>query len=819
MVLGETHEKKAIICAAILIVCCAAGALANDPPRIASGTIAFVKQVVYDLAVKTHAVVAADFDGDGDLDLASTSETNGIVYWHENDGAGGFVTHTVDPDLVGAYPIHTGDVDLDGDPDILSCGYFANMIVWYENDGSAGFTRRVVDAASEGPHSVVTGDMDDDGDIDLLATHQDFGNAVVWYENDGNEGFTLHMIDSAAFGAKRAEYADIDDDGDMDVIAGSYSAQEVVWYENDGSENFTKRTIDQPASGAYYVYPVDIDGDDDLDVLAAIRLEDQIALYRNDGSGNFTQQIIDSVAYRARSVAVADVDGDGDPDPISANHDENLSAWYENDGAGGFIKHVVDFDAFGSYGVTPIDIDFDGDIDVLNAIKLDNTVAVNYQIRSHHAHLWGAGGTLVIDATRLLTTDTDDGPADLTYMLTDAPVHGEIQKDGVTVPLSGTFTQQDVNSGLVTYVHDGSVSYSDRFDFSVADGGEDGVLPAQGTFKIDLLPTLSGYWPLDEGNGTVAGDLSGMGNDGTLLNGAAFEASTGDGSASAVRFDGVNDLIDLGNLDVNGTGFTLVVRFNAVSFPGLQHDPRLISKASGAEAYEHVFMLGMFKWQRETEPTEDVRLRGRIRIGGVTRTVIASQGAIETDRWYHAAMTYDGTELRLYLNGAQVGGVTGLSGPVDTAPTVAVAIGGQPPGAGGRCFDGLIDDVRIVQRALTAEEIMAIVDPITSVPDDIPETPGRRELHAVLYQNKPNPFNPVTTIPFELLRPMHVKLSVYTVTGKLVSTIVDEEMAAGRKEVVWDARDGRGRPTASGIYFYRLVAGGEVQTKKMVLLR
>jgi hypothetical protein len=180
-------------------------------------------------------------------------------------------------------------------------------------------------------------------------------------------------------------------------------------------------------------------------------------------------------------------------------------------------------------------------------------------------------------------------------------------------------------------------------------------------------------------------------------------------------------------------------------------------------------------------------------------------------------MTYDGTALCLYLDGVQVGGVTGLSGPVDTAPTVAVAIGGQPPGAGGRCFDGLIDDVRILQRALTADEIMAILDPIAAVPEDTPETPGRSG-SVVLYQNHPNPFNPMTTILFELSRPMHVKLNVYTVAGELVSTLVDEEMAAGRKEVVWNARDG-GRPMASGIYFYRLVAGGETQTKKMVLLR
>ncbi len=89
----------------------------------------------------------------------------------------------------------------------------------------------------------------------------------------------------------------------------------------------------------------------------------------------------------------------------------------------------------------------------------------------------------------------------------------------------------------------------------------------------------------------------------------------------------------------------------------------------------------------------------------------------------------------------------------------------------------------------------------------------------VLHQNYPNPFNPATIIRFDLPRSGHVKLSVYNVNGALVSTITDRHMKEGRKEVTWDARDSRGNPVASGIYFCRLVAGDFSQTRKMVLLR
>ncbi len=99
--------------------------------------------------------------------------------------------------------------------------------------------------------------------------------------------------------------------------------------------------------------------------------------------------------------------------------------------------------------------------------------------------------------------------------------------------------------------------------------------------------------------------------------------------------------------------------------------------------------------------------------------------------------------------------------------------------------------------------------------DETPSVPQAFALH----QNVPNPFNPSTVIRFDLPRAAHVGLHIYDVSGRLVRTLVDTEMDAGCKEIHWDGRDGGGRRVASGIYFYRLVAGNFVQTKKMVLLR
>ncbi len=103
----------------------------------------------------------------------------------------------------------------------------------------------------------------------------------------------------------------------------------------------------------------------------------------------------------------------------------------------------------------------------------------------------------------------------------------------------------------------------------------------------------------------------------------------------------------------------------------------------------------------------------------------------------------------------------------------------------------------------------------TDVDEDLPQVPNA----FALYQNSPNPFNPVTTIRFDLPRAEHVRLVVYNVKGELVATLADQNMDAGRKEITWDAKDSAGRTATSGVYFYRLVAGEFVETRKMILLR
>jgi len=88
-----------------------------------------------------------------------------------------------------------------------------------------------------------------------------------------------------------------------------------------------------------------------------------------------------------------------------------------------------------------------------------------------------------------------------------------------------------------------------------------------------------------------------------------------------------------------------------------------------------------------------------------------------------------------------------------------------------------------------------------------------------LSQNHPNPFNPETTIRYDLAEAGAVRLSLYNVSGQLIRTLVDGERAAGSYSVTWDGRNDAGRDVASGIYLSRMEVGGFSAVRKLVLVR
>ncbi len=85
--------------------------------------------------------------------------------------------------------------------------------------------------------------------------------------------------------------------------------------------------------------------------------------------------------------------------------------------------------------------------------------------------------------------------------------------------------------------------------------------------------------------------------------------------------------------------------------------------------------------------------------------------------------------------------------------------------------------------------------------------------------NYPNPFNPATTIRYALPEASDVRLTIYNVLGQQVRALVQGHQEAGYYRVTWDGRDDNGRVVSSGVYLYRFVSSGLVETRRMLLLK
>ncbi len=179
---------------------------------------------------------AADFDGDGDLDVATANIFDTPLNWFSNDGDGNFSPNpTIGETQFNIQQILVTDLDLDGDSDILTATNGENRVSWHRNDGLGNFTNALdITVEADGALFMAVGDLDLDGFVDVVSA-SNHDNKFAWYRHlDGQGTFgPQQILEQGVDHARSVAVADIDNDGDLDVIASSQNDSTIVWFEND----------------------------------------------------------------------------------------------------------------------------------------------------------------------------------------------------------------------------------------------------------------------------------------------------------------------------------------------------------------------------------------------------------------------------------------------------------------------------------------------------------------------------------------------------------------------------------------------------------
>ncbi len=348
---------------------------------------AIVEHIITTDALFATSVYAAYINGDGFIDVLSSSDGDNTIAWYENtDGLGNFVEHIITNTALRAFSVHAEDINGDGFMDVLSASWDDNTIAWYENvngDGSVWIENIIVSDLFQA-RVVYAADINGNGDMDVLCGSWG-SELLIWYENvNGNGSAWIENIIVSGLGVIPSVYAaDFNGDGFIDVLSAFIAAiPTIAWYENDGNGIFTEHPIAQGAevAGLAYVHAADINGDGFIDVLFASE-NDKIAWYENtDGQGSFgPQQIISTTADRPVGLYATDMDGDGNVDVLSASINDNKILLYKNTAGQGnsWVEELITQNAQFAVDVyaANININVNGSIDALSASVLDNKIA------------------------------------------------------------------------------------------------------------------------------------------------------------------------------------------------------------------------------------------------------------------------------------------------------------------------------------------------------------------------------------------------------------------------------------------------------------
>jgi len=742
-----------------------------------------------------NVAAVSDFDRDGDLDVLGTegqdSTPNPYLVWAENDGFGNFIIHSNVPSgtgsflqgvAVGRFGLGSGSSDnalnvalswhepLNGVPEGI------DVLTVPDDPVNDTWVMGTLFTDSEN-EALSAGDIDRDGDLDLALGRS-------WLRNDGVT-WSRFSIASPTDDPDRNLLVDMNSDGRLDLLIGFEAVNStgpVAWYEQPPSATsiWSEHTITN-LTGPMSVDATDLNRDGDIDIVVGEHHPAQPSaagfyVVENDGDGIWTDHLIHDGDEHHDGTQLVDIDGDGDLDVISIGFNSDDVVLYENlaIGSGGLVDTEPPVLVMAAaWGPTQVQAEFSEAVD--------------------------------------FSTATDPSRYTITPPVTINSVN--LQTDNRSVELDITPLQEGVVYSLAA---------AGVLDLASPPNSSDGLVTVP--FSYVRQPRVSegllALYDFAEGGGSVVADVSGVGSplDLDITDPGAVTWLPGGGlsldSATIVRSAGPATKL----IDAAASNNAITVEAWLASASVAQNGPARMVTCSG-DLSNRNFTLGQgvynagddrFVFRLRTTATSD---------NGEPETPTAS-GSLTT-ALTHVVYTRSATGVvAIYLDGvlAISDFVWGTCDGWD--PSYPLALGNEL--SEDRPWLGTYFLVATYDRALIPVEIQqnynagpdgAEVASLEAL--DINAAPQQY----MLYQNHPNPFNPRTTITFDLPRDEQVRVRIYNLQGRKVRQLHAGVLPRGSHVFTWDGRDDNGRGVAGGVYIFRLESRNYTGTQKMTLVR
>jgi hypothetical protein len=378
-----------------------------------------------------------DLDNDSDLDLAVGTSGTSLQLFRNDQGVLNPSPVWVSNDTDYNQSIAWGDIEGDGDLDLAVGNSTAPGRIYLNNNGVLNTTASWSAPITETTVSVAWGDMDNDGDLDLALGNEGQPNRV--YRNQGLAGgvpqLTLAWSAAITENTTSVAWGDIDNDHDLDLVVGNFALPSHVYFNNGAALNTTPGWSSPAGDWTISIALGDYDNDGDLDLVTGNDGQPN-QLYVNTGDTFSTTATWSSAESDSTlSVAWGDVDGDGDLDLAvgNAGHNGQPNRLYGNHGA--TLSPTAAWSSAESDGSSVAwgDVDNDGDLDL----------AVGYGVQPCRVYrnYGSAGGTPQLTLA-WSSAITDDNTTSIAW--------GDYDNDGDLDLVVGNYGQPDrlyINSG------------------------------------------------------------------------------------------------------------------------------------------------------------------------------------------------------------------------------------------------------------------------------------------------------------------------------------------------------------------------------------
>jgi len=376
----------------------------------------------------TTALITADLDQDGDLDLVTANFdpppanlTNLALFFQTSPGVyDPRATVLRDPsfNLNRLSAISAADLDRDGDLDLVAADDLENKLIVYlqTSPGSFDPVPTTIETSVDGPTSLVAADLDTDGHVDLVTANTN-GRAIALYFQSGPGSFDPEpsLLESIALdGPVSVTAADLDRDGDLDLVSANATSDNLTIFAQTSPGVFDAPSVlDGPAiDGPQSVFAADLDQDGDLDLVSANQVSNNLALFFQGSPGIFGSRVLlgDASTMAPSSVVATDLDQDGDLDVVSSNRTSNNLTLFFQTGRGVFDPVPVvlrDPAMVFPLSVAAADLDEDGDTDLVVASIIGDNLTLFFQTSP------GVFGAVTVLAAGFLDTAQSVAAADM----------------------------------------------------------------------------------------------------------------------------------------------------------------------------------------------------------------------------------------------------------------------------------------------------------------------------------------------------------------------------------------------------------------------